>query len=104
MRACLRTPEPIGGRPLFLDSLISPCPLPSAIPLPIAPASGRTSSLYIPSTAPPPFNPLVPCSPAGWLNYPLEKLGFWRRLEDLIQGLTGEKPRADDMKWAQKIK
>lgn len=41
---------------------------------------------------------------AGWLNYPLEKIRFWRRLEDLIQALTGEKPRADDMKWAQKIK
>ncbi|POI34200.1 hypothetical protein CIB84_002047 [Bambusicola thoracicus] len=40
----------------------------------------------------------------GWLNYPLEKIRFWRCLESMIQGLTGEKPRADDMKWAQKIK
>lgn len=44
------------------------------------------------------------CNPLGWLNYPLEKIRFWRCLENIIQGLTGEKPRADDMKWAQKIK
>ncbi|XP_053250214.1 plasmanylethanolamine desaturase [Podarcis raffonei] len=44
------------------------------------------------------------CITTGWLNYPLEKIRFWRFLEIIIQGLTGEKPRADDMKWAQKIK
>ncbi|XP_077191717.1 plasmanylethanolamine desaturase 1 isoform X2 [Paroedura picta] len=44
------------------------------------------------------------CITTGWLNYPLELIGFWRFLENIIQRLTGEKPRADDMKWAQKVK
>uniref|UniRef100_T1JP96 Lipid desaturase domain-containing protein n=1 Tax=Strigamia maritima TaxID=126957 RepID=T1JP96_STRMM len=37
-----------------------------------------------------------------WLNYPLEKIHFWSTLEQIIETLTGVKPRTDDFKWAQK--
>lgn len=42
------------------------------------------------------------CITTGWLNWPLEKLHFWSALEMIIETTTGYKPRADDMKWAQK--
>ncbi|XP_037904211.1 plasmanylethanolamine desaturase, partial [Hermetia illucens] len=43
------------------------------------------------------------CITTGWLNWPLEKIRFWPSLEIVIEYLTGYKPRADDMKWAQKV-
>lgn len=42
------------------------------------------------------------CITTGWLNYPLEKIRFWSTLENIIEYTTGNKPRADDFKWAQK--
>ncbi|XP_052230256.1 plasmanylethanolamine desaturase-like [Dreissena polymorpha] len=42
------------------------------------------------------------CITTGWLNYPMEKIGFWTHLEALIECVSGHKPREDDLKWAKK--
>lgn len=44
------------------------------------------------------------CITTGWLNWPLEKIRFWPTLENMIEYFSGQKPRADDFKWAQKTK
>ena len=38
----------------------------------------------------------------GWLNWPLEMIGFWPWLEVIVEKYTGAKPRSDDFAWAQK--
>ena len=41
------------------------------------------------------------CITTGWCNRPLESVGFFRRLEEVVTRLTGALPRNDDHAWAE---
>jgi hypothetical protein len=42
------------------------------------------------------------CVINGWANYLCDPLHVWRRLEWLVQMLTGATPRRDDLEWQQR--
>jgi len=44
------------------------------------------------------------CVINGWANYVCDPLQFWRKMEWLIEALTGARPRQDDLEWQQRYK